>query len=367
MSRHVLCVAALLLLFCGPLADVTSADERAAAAIADHKIRQALESLTEFEFNDTSLSDVIDYLANKHGIEIILDNKGLADAAVDPSALVTRAVRQPVRLRSAFKLLLEEFDLTWAIRDDVLLITSKEKADEILVTQVYRVGDLLDGSRARLKIIELIDAIVETVQPDSWDDNGGPGSIIPLGRALLVSQKFDCHEEVTDLLALLRAELPRDAEPAQAAIAPAQDAADELRIVVYSLNEIGNEDAVKAVQALVAPNSWEGQGGDGSAVAVTSEPRQPPEGSSIPKQPAIRWLAVRQSPEAHREIRKLLNQIDTRSRGASGAGMFRVSREDLPVVSAEAVAELLAAPIGTIHARRRQLQEEPSIDSAEER
>ncbi len=364
MLRKSLCVAAILMLLCRSLAEVTAAEDRAAAAIAAHKIKQALESPTEFDFNDTSLSDVIDYLASKHGIDILMDKKGLTDSAVDPSAPVTRAVRHPVRLRSALKLLLEEFDLTWVIRDDVLLITSKEKADEILVTQVYRVGDLLDGSRARLTIHQLIDAIVETVQPDSWDDNGGPGSIIPLGQALLVSQKFDCHEQMTDLLELLRAELPRDSEAAQATTGPAENVTDELRIVVYALNEIGNEDAVKAVQALVAPNSWQGQGGEGSAVALTNEPRVPTKGSSIPQQPAVRALAVRQSPEIHRKIRKLLEQIDNRGWQASGMGMFRTARENLPVVSPEAEAALLAAPIGTIHARRLQLQRESSSDSA---
>ena len=51
------------------------------------------ETTTDLEFADTPLSDVVDYIKNKHEIEIQLDPKGLTDAAVDPSAPVTRSVK----------------------------------------------------------------------------------------------------------------------------------------------------------------------------------------------------------------------------------------------------------------------------------
>ena len=48
-----------------------------------------------------------------------------------------------ISLRSALRLILEEFDLTYVVQDEVLKITSKEKADEILTTRVYPVADLV--------------------------------------------------------------------------------------------------------------------------------------------------------------------------------------------------------------------------------
>ena len=52
----------------------------------------------------------------------------------------------------------------------------------------------------------LIDLIVQTIQPDSWDANGGPGSITRFQNnlSLVISQKQDVHEEIGDLLAQLR-------------------------------------------------------------------------------------------------------------------------------------------------------------------
>ena len=58
----------------------------------EKKIYEALNEKTKFEFADTALSDVVDYIKQKHGIEVQLDNKGLADAAIDPSAPITRSV-----------------------------------------------------------------------------------------------------------------------------------------------------------------------------------------------------------------------------------------------------------------------------------
>ena len=106
--------------------------------------RQALrrlEQLTElsersrgrsfFNFKDTSLSNVVDYCSEHLDINIRLDPKGLTDAAVDPSAPVTFSTHKPVTFESALRLILEEFDLTFVIQNETLMITSKEKADEI--------------------------------------------------------------------------------------------------------------------------------------------------------------------------------------------------------------------------------------------
>ena len=70
---------------------------------AEAKIYSALNEKTKFEFADTALSDVVDYIKQKHEIEVQLDNKGLADAAVDPSAPITRSV-DGISLRSALSL-----------------------------------------------------------------------------------------------------------------------------------------------------------------------------------------------------------------------------------------------------------------------
>jgi general secretion pathway protein D len=106
------------------------------------KINQALKETTSIDFQNEPLADVIDYLKAKHGIEIQLDNQALTDAAIGPSAPVTRSAKG-IRLRSALRLLLDDLGLTWVVHDDVLMITTKERADTDLTTRVYDVADLV--------------------------------------------------------------------------------------------------------------------------------------------------------------------------------------------------------------------------------
>ncbi|HUT92767.1 MAG TPA: hypothetical protein VMY37_24955 [Thermoguttaceae bacterium] len=52
----------------------------------------------------------------------------------------------------------------------------------------------------RTSIDELIEAITSTIEPESWDDVGGSGSIAPLGNALLISNEEHVHEQIGTLL-----------------------------------------------------------------------------------------------------------------------------------------------------------------------
>jgi hypothetical protein len=109
---------------------------------AEEKIRKALTDPTSIEFVETPLQDVVDYLKDLHGIEIQLDAKALEDAATGSDAPVTANLKG-ITLRSALRLMLSKMDLTYVIEDEVLQITTAEKAGTKLVTRVYPVADLV--------------------------------------------------------------------------------------------------------------------------------------------------------------------------------------------------------------------------------
>ena len=106
------------------------------------KILAALDEKTELDFTEQTLNDVIDYLQQRHDIEIQIDSKALADAGLGSDTPVTRNLKG-ITLRSALKLLLGEMDLTYVIRNEVLMITTKTEADNLLSTRVYPVADLV--------------------------------------------------------------------------------------------------------------------------------------------------------------------------------------------------------------------------------
>jgi len=109
---------------------------------AEKRIRQALDETTSMDFVDTPLQDVVDYLKDLHGIEIQLDTRALADAGIAPDLPVSRRL-SGISLRSALKLLLSSVDLSYVIKNEVLIITTPEMAATDLVSRVYPMADLV--------------------------------------------------------------------------------------------------------------------------------------------------------------------------------------------------------------------------------
>lgn len=106
------------------------------------KILAALGDKTVLEFTDQPLTEAIQYLKERHEIEIQLDEKALEEEGVGTETPVTRNI-SGITLRSALRLLLSDLDLTYVVKNEVLLITTKAEAEALLVTKVYPVGDLV--------------------------------------------------------------------------------------------------------------------------------------------------------------------------------------------------------------------------------
>jgi hypothetical protein len=109
----------------------------------EQKIYSALdEPVSRFEFTETPLRDVIAQIRDAHNIPVELDVKALEDAGIDLDTPITQNL-SGISLRSALRLLLGNIDLTYLVKNEVLLITTTEKAQENLVVKVYPVADLV--------------------------------------------------------------------------------------------------------------------------------------------------------------------------------------------------------------------------------
>src|SRR6185312_5509037 len=75
------------------------------------KLAKALRERTELEFVDQPLSAVVEYLMQRHEIEIALDNAALTKAGVGSDTPLTRNVKG-ISLKSGLELMLGEIDLT---------------------------------------------------------------------------------------------------------------------------------------------------------------------------------------------------------------------------------------------------------------
>ncbi len=177
---------------------------------AAEKIKEALAGPTQLEFVEMPLQDVVDYLKDYHGIEIQLDKKAMDDVGIGSDTPITKNLKG-ITLRSALRLLLKEKGLTYVIQDEMLLITTPEEADNHLETTIYPVGDLVlppnSTAETQPDFDSLMEVIKTTVKPATWDNNEGPGSIVPFENnlSITVAQTQEVHEEIARLLEKLRA------------------------------------------------------------------------------------------------------------------------------------------------------------------
>ncbi|MCE9528584.1 MAG: hypothetical protein K8R36_21275, partial [Planctomycetales bacterium] len=119
---------------------------------------------------------------------------------------------------------LGELGLTFIVKNEVIQITTPEDAGSQLLTRIYPVLDLVSRrtpvydtgavvtsrtAGGRMGVADyksLMNVITSTIDPDSWDDIGGPGSIAEFDNAgiLIISQTREVHQKIGPLLNSLR-------------------------------------------------------------------------------------------------------------------------------------------------------------------
>ena len=177
-------------------------------------IRRALDQPLELKYDSVPLEKVAADLEAKLGIPVRLDHRAIKDAKTKPHAPVKFAVAK-ISARSAIDLMLRPLGLAAVTRYEVLLITTRNEAENMLETRVYDVNGAVGRNRdANNREIDqpdfdsLIDAITSNVRPTSWDCIGGPGSILPFEsggvQAIVVAQTEFVHREFEALLSKVR-------------------------------------------------------------------------------------------------------------------------------------------------------------------
>lgn len=317
---------------------------------AEKAIRAKLAMPSRVRSDEETLKDLLERLAREFQFPLWLDRPTLIDEGISTEAPISIDMKG-VRLQSALEAILAPLQLTWLIEDEVLKITTTTRAADRLVTRVYDVRDLqstrelqwppavrpgaaapmsgmgggpgmfevpgeilqqgfggggvaqgagggagaggggaagMGGPIIRGPLSDLVVLIMNTIQPDSWDDNGGPGSMTPYRGLMVIRQTFAIHDEIAALLNDVRMfALRRQVEAPKVA---AEDP-DELTLFVYRIDDYSIADLEKLIPEVIAPESWKAQGGKGTLV---SQPTS---------------LVIRQTPAVHRAIVKLLYKV----------------------------------------------------------
>ncbi len=175
----------------------------------DDKAREKLQKPIEVSFSGTPLEAVLEVLAGATGCQMFLDRRALAEEAILADASVSIALSD-VPAEMVLGLVLGQLGLDYYIKHGVIVVTTAEKAQADLEVRVYPVHDLIEpiGLTRRSPDTEasrLTDVIQSSVEPDSWQDNGGRGTIRYYRGTLVIAQTVKTHQAVERLLSELRA------------------------------------------------------------------------------------------------------------------------------------------------------------------
>jgi type II secretory pathway component GspD/PulD (secretin) len=229
------------------------------------EIEKALESPISLSFMDRPLTEVLRHIADTSAIDIMIDYRALEEEDVATDEPVSIEV-DGIKLKSALNLVLDNYGLTYGIQNEVLKVTSKLRQEVNYVAVPYPVADLVvplnlqnqvanpfsavtkmndlllggggpgaaqfggssgvglfqvndnggsrtpGGSAGNLQNNEnvdfksLMDLIISTVEPKSWVEGGGEGTIMQNENtlSLVIRQNQAVHDQIKDLLDQLR-------------------------------------------------------------------------------------------------------------------------------------------------------------------
>lgn len=175
----------------------------------EQKIEEALDSPAKIDCQELPLKDLVKRLADEHKVPVILDRRALDDAGIS-SDFPFSYKSSGESLRVALQWMLRDFDLVAVPVHETLQITTVEEAESQLVTRIYPVADLV-SDEAYTEFLtgdagsdSLIEAVTMAVPANRWDNVGGPGSIVPANKCLVVLQTRENHRNIEQFLTALR-------------------------------------------------------------------------------------------------------------------------------------------------------------------
>lgn len=155
-------------------------------------------ALPHLHFDQVSFRDVIDFLRDVSGFEIIVDWKAIKAAGVDPDVPITTDTNN-ITFADALATVLasagaHRAKLGYRLDQDVITVSTVEQLPKQLVVQVYNIRDLSASST------QLIETIIDSIDPHSWKLRGGATGDIREEKGQLVVTQTPVNQHAIALL-----------------------------------------------------------------------------------------------------------------------------------------------------------------------
>jgi RNA polymerase sigma factor (sigma-70 family) len=193
------------------------------------EIEKKLNELVSIDFDGVAIKDAFDSLSGQCGLRIVLDLKALKERGLTVETPVGLSASK-IRLRTAIKLLIKPWDLTYCVDDGVIVITTPTA--DAMATVTYYVGDLLPRHLVQgaldpkspwlpVEMNRITELLTSSVAPGTWrvyePGRGGASGVVknghePIGSvtpflmsaSLIIRHTNEVHNEVAGWLGRLR-------------------------------------------------------------------------------------------------------------------------------------------------------------------
>ena len=173
----------------------------------ERNIMEALAKPISVDFENNTLSSVLEWLGKAIGQDILTDKRALEEVGATYETMVTLKLRN-VTARTVLRKILADLNLTYVVKDQSIQVTSIARAKEMVTTRTYYIGDLAGVANPNLppalnqlqmlqNIAVIVNSITSQIDPQSWRNNNpdAPGSITfdPARMALIIRQTAEVH------------------------------------------------------------------------------------------------------------------------------------------------------------------------------
>jgi hypothetical protein len=184
----------------GAMWEVGGVEDDATRKANDAVLQKLRKPLAKISFEGIGLADVLAALADKNGIDILVDWRTLEAEGI------SRDVPVSLKLNGEFP---AEQVLRWVLRGAVgdvagfaidhgaIVVTTQNRLDEVTITRAYD-PDGIDPQN-------LVALVRDLVAPNSGRVAGGRGAAVAAGDRVLITQTEPNHREIEKLVGLIRA------------------------------------------------------------------------------------------------------------------------------------------------------------------
>ncbi len=189
------------------------------AATPDEVLVRLGRRVPDVSFDEAQLKDVFDWLGQQLGVNVWVRWKVLKEWEILPDEPISLRARD-VRLSNVLWMILKEasptVELSYGLVDNILVVSTRADLARETVTIVYNVNGLLlekypdfgsagafgSGHMTDINVMgrKLAETLRETVDPETWVENGGTGTVRYYNGRIIVRAGLDTQMQIRQVL-----------------------------------------------------------------------------------------------------------------------------------------------------------------------